>query len=82
MSVRTAAGTTPASQSRTNTSGRNSPASQGPMTRGRTKQKTRRSTGCVGLTNLGNTCYMNSALQCLRSVEELTSYFLDPRGQG
>ena len=32
--------------------------------------------GSVGLANLGNTCYMNSALQCLRSVEELTSYFL------
>ena len=30
-----------------------------------------------GLTNLGNTCYMNSALQCMRSIKELTSYFLN-----
>ncbi|PWW77439.1 UCH-domain-containing protein [Tuber magnatum] len=32
--------------------------------------------GKCGLSNLGNTCYMNSALQCLRSVAELSGYFL------
>jgi len=46
------------------------------MTRGRAQQKPGRTVGCVGLQNLGNTCYMNSALQCVRSVEELTKYFL------
>lgn len=58
-----------------NRSGRNSPAPLGPATRGR-QSKSDRVLGLTGLSNLGNTCYMASALQCIRSVEELTKYFL------
>jgi ubiquitin C-terminal hydrolase len=33
--------------------------------------------GVVGLTNLGNTCFMSAALQCLTKIPQIKDYFLN-----
>ena len=34
--------------------------------------------GCAGLDNMGNTCYMNSVIQCLSNCEVFKKYLMSP----
>ncbi|GAA6010099.1 hypothetical protein JCM10207_007558 [Rhodosporidiobolus poonsookiae] len=48
----------------------------GALTRSKTGGARQGTRGLVGLQNLGNTCFMNSAIQCMSNTKELQEYFL------
>lgn len=39
--------------------------------------KNKEQIGINGIANLGNTCYLNAAVQCLLRIQPLTDYFLN-----
>nr|XP_030859280.2 ubiquitin carboxyl-terminal hydrolase 6 [Gorilla gorilla gorilla] len=43
------------------------------------RQKVPTEKGATGLSNLGNTCFMNSSIQCVSNTQPLTQYFISGR---
>ncbi|VDM41597.1 unnamed protein product [Toxocara canis] len=61
----------PEEVSRLETGGGDSESSEG--------EESPTSSGVTGIYNMGNTCYMNSAIQCLSNTKPLTEYFIEGR---
>ncbi|KAJ3061824.1 CSN-associated deubiquitinating enzyme Ubp12 [Podochytrium sp. JEL0797] len=55
------------------------PASEKDPSQDQPIREPRQPVGIVGLSNLGNSCYMNSGLQCLLQTPQLVTYFLATR---